>query len=203
MKKGKNLSKTIIGIFFVLIIAISSVNVVFAEQDIVQMLHRWMDNKSAQSLNEIENSISQEQREQTTRLKSEIKDAILAAEQQYQVFVENEKIKRINSLKDYADKLIESHSVTVDSGKEITQKLECIASNAEIEMDIVMGTKDKSALKDCGEIVNLVNGVQSDTNSEVTEPEIVEEVKESESSSNNLQDTKTEEDANDTVGSSS
>jgi hypothetical protein len=154
MKNRKNLYLKILGIFSVLIIVFSSIRVTFADQDIASMLLNWLDNKSTQSLNEIESSISLKQEEQTIRLKSEIQHAIQAADQQYQDFIENEKIKRVQRIEEYADQLIESYSVTVDSGKDMTQKLECIATNAEIEMDIVMGKKDKSALMDCGEVGN-------------------------------------------------
>ncbi|WP_026909228.1 hypothetical protein [Paucisalibacillus globulus] len=155
MKNRKNLYLKILGIFSVLIIVFSSIKVTFADQDIASMLSNWLDNKSTQSINEMESSISLKQEEQTTRLKSEIQQAIQAADQQFQDFIENEKIKRVQQIEEYADQLIESYSVTVDSGKDMTQKLECIATNAEIEMDIVMGKKDKSALMDCGVVGNV------------------------------------------------
>jgi hypothetical protein len=160
MMNGKRPSLKIIGTFLVIMIMISSVRVVFAEQDIAQMLYSWMDNKRSQSIHELEQSIALEQAEQTNRLKSEIQQAITSAEKQHQEFLENEKLKRINSIEDYADKLIETYDVKVNSSEDVTKKLDCIARNAEIEMDIVLGLTDKSALKDCGELASVNAGNQ-------------------------------------------
>jgi hypothetical protein len=161
MKKRKNLYLKVLGIFFVLIIIFSSVRVTFADQDIASMLSNWLNNKSTQSINEIEKDISMEQANQTARLKREIQQAIHSADQQYQDFVENEKVTRTNRIVDYADKLIENYDVTVDSQEDVIQMLDCIAINAEIQMDIVLGLKDKNALKDCGNLTSKLKDTKS------------------------------------------
>ncbi|WP_042146825.1 hypothetical protein [Paucisalibacillus sp. EB02] len=190
MKKGKKLSLKIIGTLFAIFLLISSVRVAFAEQDIAQMLYSWMDNKRTQSIHELEQSISLEQVEQTTRLKREIQHVITSAEQQHQEFLTNEKVKRKNRLEEYADKLIKNYDVTMDSGENVINKLECIALNAEIEMDIVLGLKDKSELRDCGELTvvrPVIKGEESGENA-LDQESIIETAKEHEISEEEVQE---------------
>ncbi|WP_339213581.1 hypothetical protein [Ornithinibacillus sp. FSL M8-0202] len=152
MKKGNKLYLPIIGIGIVLIIMVSSVKVVFANEDIAYMLKNWFDDKQSASMEEIERTITQEKEKQTTRLKSEIHEAIQSAESQYEAFLEEEKTKRKQELIDYADQLISNYDVSMEADQVLLDKLNCLITKTEIEMDIVLGKKDTSQLIDCGEL---------------------------------------------------
>lgn len=152
MKKGNNLYLPIIGIGIVLIIMVSSVKVVFANEDIAYMLKIWFHDKQSASIEEIERTISLEKEKQTDRLKSEIHEAIQSAESQYESFLEEEKTKRKQELIEYADQLISNYDVSVEADQVLIDKLNCLITKTEIEMDIVLGRKDTSQLIDCGEL---------------------------------------------------
>lgn len=130
-------------------IIFSGVKIAFADQDIGYMISNWLDRKRIESLKEIDNTISEEQATQTSRLKSEINKKIKAAEEQYHSFIESEKLKRVQGLEKYTTQLIEKYEAPEISREETIKKLECIKQKAEIEMDIVLGKKGENELISC------------------------------------------------------
>ncbi|MFS0673994.1 hypothetical protein [Ornithinibacillus sp. 179-J 7C1 HS] len=156
MKKGNNRTLRILGICLILLMMASSIKVVFANGDIAFLLGKWFNDKQSTSLQEIETAISLEQARQTSRLKNEIHNAIQAAEQEYQLFLRNEKENLVQRLDDYAEKLISNYDVNIETNEAVISKLECLATKAQVEMDIVLGLKDPSQLINCGEVTTEV-----------------------------------------------
>ncbi|MFA1821916.1 hypothetical protein ACDX78_17325 [Virgibacillus oceani] len=133
--------KIVIGTLFLIVVAGSSVTIAFADQNIGGMLTSWFDQKTEESVEEIEQAILTEQQKQTKKLQEELRLAIEAAEEELHDFVEAEKSSRVEDIRKYADSLMEEIEIDESAMKETKlQELEQIFNNAKVEMDQVLET---------------------------------------------------------------
>lgn len=127
-----------IGFLLLVVIIGSSINVVFADQDIQSLLTNWFNKEKDQSITELDKAISTEQGIQTKRLKESLQSEIRGAEAELHTFTENEIDKRISQLQSHADELI--NSVSIDNSDEknrVTRELEAILKDAQRRLNAV------------------------------------------------------------------
>ncbi|MUK87689.1 hypothetical protein GMD78_04645 [Ornithinibacillus sp. L9] len=135
----EKMRKIVVGTLFLIIVVGGSFTVVFADQDIGAMLTNWFDQKTDESIGEIEKVISQEQKKQTDRLKEELQLAIEAAEQDLNEFVQMEKNQRAEELKRYSDELIKEIDIDNDEiEQEILDEFDRILKHAKEEMEQIL-----------------------------------------------------------------
>jgi hypothetical protein len=148
--KKENISKKakfLIGSLFLSVGVGSSVNIVFADQDIQSMLKNWFDNQRTASIDQIETAVMTEKETQLQRLKEELQLEIANAEKQLSEFTETEKDKRVKAIQDYADKLIQNIAIdNIGEQTKVTNELDNILSDAISKMDNV--SKEASPKED-------------------------------------------------------
>lgn len=138
-KKGRfKINKMFIGFLLLVVIIGSSINVVFADQDIQSLLTNWFNKEKDQSITELDKAISTEQGIQTKRLKETLQSEIRDAEAELHTFTDKEIDKRISQLQSHADQLI--NSVSIDNSDEknrVTRELEAILKDGQRRMNAI------------------------------------------------------------------
>lgn len=137
-RKQSKTRKFLAGTLFLIIILGSSIQVTFADEDISAILSNWFNNKTEESINEIDEAISVEQQKQTERLKEELQLEIESAEDQLHEFIQAEKSKRVQELESYADELFHNYEPGNEKQQnDIAAELDRILEEAKVEMNAV------------------------------------------------------------------
>lgn len=135
-KRKSTHKKIVISILFSIICVVSSIGVVFADNDISQMLTEWFNKKGQESFSEIDHAIDQEVKKQIEHVKKELKVIISSANEDYIAFTKEEKEKSIKEIQDYANYLINSYPVDNQKEKEkYIQHVDRIVRNAMKQLD--------------------------------------------------------------------
>src|SRR5699024_9218313 len=103
-----------LGVFLIVVLIGSSLNIAFAEHDLRTLLANWCQTKQTDSIQEIEKAIKTEQKVQTERLKEQLQVEIEQANKRLQQFTETEKELRVEEIRNYADDLITSIEIDDD-----------------------------------------------------------------------------------------
>lgn len=135
-------AKLLIGVLLLSIVAIGNVGVAFAGEDISSLLTNWFNQKGAQSVSTIEQAINNEKELQKQRLKEELQLKISESAKQLDQFTLEEKQRRVQALREYADQLVSNMKVDNNEEKhKISAQMDAIIQKAEEELSQV-GTKD-------------------------------------------------------------
>ncbi|HLR52105.1 MAG TPA: hypothetical protein VK072_04440 [Candidatus Avamphibacillus sp.] len=138
-RKKLPFKKILIGAVLLIGVVGSSVTITFADQDIESLLTNWFDNTKDEALQDLEEAVSKEQKEQTKRLKEELQSEVEAAEKQLNQFTEEQKEKILKELQRYTDQLIDSIEITnEEKEKEIETKLYYIFEEAKEKMNTIL-----------------------------------------------------------------
>src|SRR5699024_2785507 len=138
-RKKLPFKKILIGAVLLIGVVGSSVTITFADQDIESLLTNWFDNTKDEALQDLEEAVSKEQKEQTKRLKEELQSEVEAAEKQLNQFTEEQKEKILKELQRYTDQLIDSIEITnEEKEKEIETKLYYIFEETKEKMNKIL-----------------------------------------------------------------
>lgn len=136
-RRSKRLKYRMITIITAMII-VSSLNIAFAKQDIGGLLTHWFQTKQSESIDEIEQAIKIEQEKQTERLKEQLQEEIEKANTRLQKFTEDEKNKRVEEIKNYADEILSNIEINESAQmKEFEKAMLEVVENAIYELDLV------------------------------------------------------------------
>ncbi|WP_330949081.1 hypothetical protein [Virgibacillus sp. MG-45] len=126
-------------IFLSVVMTFGSYQLVFADQDMRALIANWLQNKTAESIADIDTVIKDEQSKQTERLKKELYETIKTVEGEWDSFVENEKQERVTALKAYADKLIEDlpREASVQQKEAYITNINAIVQAAKKELEAI------------------------------------------------------------------
>lgn len=127
---------------FIMLLFGGGLTATVADSSLSGILTSWLDDKTEQSIAEIDSAIKEEQAIQTERLKEVLAEEIKEVEKEWETFIEAEKQKQLAALREYTDKHIaERIGVTeVDPEKQATveKELERIFQEAVNEMENIM-----------------------------------------------------------------
>lgn len=155
-KKGSSLKqrkhnkyRLLVGILFLSITIGSSIGFVYADQDIHGLLSRWFDNKGSESILTIEQAIMTEKDRQKMRLKEELQLELKRSEDDLISFTEQERMNRINELKEYTNHLIANLHIDNEAEKQqMSEKLLFIMNEAINEMEKTIPKKEEMSPKE-------------------------------------------------------
>lgn len=143
--------KILIGVLFLSLMVGSSIGVAFADSDINGLMTNWFNKKSNESIDSIEQAIMTEKETQKQRLKEELQRELVSSQKKLDEFTEEEKNKRVEAIKDYADKLIADMQIDNSNQElEVQKQLDSIVENSMDEMEELGNkeTKDESMEND-------------------------------------------------------
>jgi hypothetical protein len=144
--KDQRKFKLLIGVLLLTFAVLGNIGVAFADQDINSLLASWFNHKGTESVNQIDQAITTEKEQQEQRLKEELQLEIENSSKQLQQFTAEEKEKRVQAIKTYADQL--AAKITVDNSKEkqkILDEMDSIIQKAMKDLDkIDLNKKDPS-----------------------------------------------------------
>ena len=142
--KKKRKTKKVILLIGVVILSISigsGVKTTFADTDVSTMLINWFNNKQSESIHEIDTAITAEKEILLAQLKTELKIEMDAAEKELNHFTQQEKVKRISTLRKHAAELISNLKIDNSNEKKaIIDNINSIVENALAQMDGVAAT---------------------------------------------------------------
>lgn len=97
--------------FYILLISVAlftgGLTITAADSSISGVLTTWFNNKTDESIEEIDRAIQEEQAEQTERLKAALAEKITEVEIELQELIEEEKEKQVDMLRKYADEKLQ------------------------------------------------------------------------------------------------
>jgi len=128
--------KILIGVLFLIVSIGGGMGVAFADSDINGLLTNWFSKKGTESISSIEQAVMTEKDKQKERLKQELQIELQKSQEQLSSFTEEEKEKRIQEIRDYADQLIANIKID-NSGKKqgIINQFNTIVEQAKASMD--------------------------------------------------------------------
>ncbi|MBB2482254.1 hypothetical protein H5P36_18935 [Bacillus sp. APMAM] len=173
-KSKKHLKiKILIGVLFLTVTIGGGIGVAFADSDIIGLLTNWFKQERNESITSIEQAIMSEKDVQKQRLKEELQLEIQASQKKLSDFTEAEKSKRVQEIRDYADRLVANLKIdNTAKEQQIQQQLNAIMEKATLEMDKV------------GSRANEDNGNNSDSSANQTEDEKTDQPDNSEQQQN-------------------
>lgn len=136
-KNSKQLKvKILIGVLFLIVSIGGGMGVVFADSDINGLMTNWFSKKGTESISSIEQAVMTEKDKQKERLKQELQIELQKSQEQLSSFTEEEKEKRIQEVRDYADQLIANLKID-NSGKKqgIINQFNTVVEQAKASMD--------------------------------------------------------------------
>lgn len=157
LKKKPSKGKLVVCTLLLTVGFSTSVNVAFANEDISAMLSSWFDQKTNESISDIETAINEEKTKSMETLKQELKVEMKDAEMKLNAYTEQEKQKRVDELKQYTEQLISDMQSMEQVEKDKVQK----------EIDVIIQEAKQK-------IDNIQTSVQSDNNKEVPNEQNVE-----------------------------
>jgi len=138
-RKKLPFKKILIGAVLLIGMIGSSVTITFADQDIESLLTNWFDNSKGVALQELEKAVSNEQKEQTERLKEELQSEVEEAEKELNHFTKEQKEKVLKELQQYTDQLIDSIEINnEEKEREIEAELHYIFEGAKEKMNTIL-----------------------------------------------------------------
>lgn len=144
-RKKVPFGKLLLGAVLLIGIIGSSFTVSFANKDVESLLTNWFTDMKDHKLLELEETVEQEQKTQTDRLKEELQAEIRAAEEDLDQFTKNQKEKVSEELQRYTNELIQSFTVNNEvEEKEIRNELDKILENAKKEIKTVLRHKSNN-----------------------------------------------------------
>ncbi|MFD1608781.1 hypothetical protein [Oceanobacillus luteolus] len=97
--------------FYILLISVAlftgGLTITAADSSISGVLTTWFNNKTDESIEEIDRAIQEEQAEQTERLKAALVEKVTEVEIELQELIEEEKEKQVDMLRKYADEKLQ------------------------------------------------------------------------------------------------
>lgn len=97
--------------FYILLISVAlftgGLTITAADSSISGVLTTWFNNKTDESIEEIDRAIQEEQAKQTERLKAALAEKITGVEIELQELIEEEKEKQVDMLRKYADEKLQ------------------------------------------------------------------------------------------------
>lgn len=97
--------------FYILLISVAlftgGLTITAADSSISGVLTTWFNNKTDESIEEIDRAIQEEQAKQTERLKAALAEKITEVEIELQELIEEEKEKQVDMLRKYADEKLQ------------------------------------------------------------------------------------------------
>jgi len=137
-KFKSRLLKFLIGIVFLLVVGISSLDVVFAEQDISTLMDQWFDQKKSEALVSVQSSVSSEKEAQMVRLKQHLQSEMERAEKEMQLFEEEQIRISVKNLREHTEHLISTIKIDNAAEKQAAiNRLHQIYNEAVLEMGSV------------------------------------------------------------------
>lgn len=175
--KKQSKLKLSIGVLFLTAVVLGNIGVAFADQDISSLLTNWFSKKGTESVSTIEKAIMTEKEQQKQRLKEELQLEIDKSSKQLQQFTEDEKEKRIQGLRDYADQL--AANINVDNSKEkqkVIDEMDSIIQKAINELDKVDRNKKDSSTNVDPKTGDQAPSAGDEVNNSVQAPSVGDEV---------------------------
>jgi maltooligosyltrehalose synthase len=121
----------------------SSVNAVFADQDIESLLTNWFDEQKSESISQIDAAIMDEKEVLKERLREELQTEMDEAEKELHQFTENKKQEKIKALRQHASKIISEMEIDhLDEEERINTEIASIVEEAVSKINLV---KDESS----------------------------------------------------------
>ncbi|SET17494.1 hypothetical protein SAMN05421676_103128 [Salinibacillus kushneri] len=149
-RKRKN-RKRLLGAFLLIVFFSSSMNMVFADQNIQSLLTNWFDQKKTAAIDEIEEAVDAEQQEQTQRLQKELQSEIEQLDKKLNDFTNQEKEKRVQAIQEHADELIANMNLDETEKREFVRaELKQIVQEAKNKMDNVR--TELKAVEEAGQV---------------------------------------------------
>ncbi|WP_100011614.1 hypothetical protein [Lentibacillus sediminis] len=140
-KTHRKKRKWLLGAAVLIVFFGSSLNVVFADQNIQSLLTNWFDQKKTESIGEIEEAVDAEQQKQTQRLQEALRPEIEKLNEQLNAFTDQEKAKSIQAIQGHADQLIANIELDGTEEKEnVAAEFKQIIQEAKDKMDHVRAT---------------------------------------------------------------
>jgi hypothetical protein len=134
-KHRKKNKKFIVGLVSLSTMAILTMNVSFADEDIQAKLQNWYETRTQNALEIIEGSIKAEVEVQKERLREEVQLKMKKASDEMDQFTENQEQHHIEAIRKYSDVLINEIQFSNEEEKEnLVKQLSQIQKSAEQEM---------------------------------------------------------------------
>jgi hypothetical protein len=138
---SKKKKKFLVGLVSLSTMAILTMNVSFADEDIQAKLQNWYETKAQAALKNIDLSVRNEVEVQKERLREEVQLKMKKSSDEMDKFTENQKQLHIDAIRKYSDGLISQIEFSNEEEKEnLLKQLSQIQKNAEQEMLNVMNT---------------------------------------------------------------
>lgn len=119
----------------------NGVKTTFADADVSTLLINWFKQQESESIKEIDTAITDEKTKLLAQLKVELKKEMASAQTELDDFTEQQKADRIESLRQYANKLIENLNIdTTEQQEKITAQINSIMNEAIAQMDKAVNT---------------------------------------------------------------
>ncbi|SHH25958.1 hypothetical protein [Virgibacillus chiguensis] len=136
-RRYSNLKKIIIVSLLCMLIAVGSFYPVFADEDIGGMVTDWLQQKTDDAIQTVDEAILKEEKEQTERLRKALRVKKQEAEQKLIHTADQEITARTEELERYADELIKSlnKKQTEENQAAIKKEFEAIVKEAKGKME--------------------------------------------------------------------
>lgn len=138
MKLKTKLTKFLIGTVFLIALCISSIQVVFAEQDISMLIGQWFDQQKTSAVASMESAIGSEKDQQMIRLKAHLQSEMERAQGELSEFEQQQISETVEALRQHTSQLMASVSYSNEAEKQaIIDELNFIFNSAILAMGSV------------------------------------------------------------------
>lgn len=137
-KLSTRMKKFLIGTVFLIAMGISSIHVVFAEQDITTLLNQWFDQKKLEAIGSVQTAVGNEKEAQMIRLKEHLHSEMERAELEMDTFEQEQIAASVAALRAHTDQLIASVNIDNAADKQkVINDLNAIYNAAVTQMGSV------------------------------------------------------------------
>ena len=138
MKLKTKLAKFLFGTVFLIALCISSIQVVFAEQDISMLIGQWFDQQKTSAVASMESAIGSEKDQQMIRLKAHLQSEMERAQGELSAFEQQQISETVEALREHTSQLIASVSYSNEAEEQaIIDELNFIFNSAILAMGSV------------------------------------------------------------------
>lgn len=104
-------SKLLLGTVFLIGMGVSSLTVVFAEQDLSTLMNQWFNQKKIEAVDSIETTVGDEKDKQMLRLKEQLRIEMQRADEELVSYTNAQIEQSVAKLRSHTDQLIASISI--------------------------------------------------------------------------------------------